>query len=279
MKFRFNDIQNFLVTATQKTLMQAAGQLEISQPALSESLRRLEDDLGHVLFYRSRTGVELTPSGKVFLPKAQALAEAYNGLNIVVGKDNLFGDRVISIGANPTVAQYSFPNALAYIKANAPDYRIDLIHDSSRKVQEAVHRGKIDVGLVVNPMDVSSLVITHIEFDIVGIWSSGKNTDPDTLICNPELLQTQEIIKTWHDKPRKLISTSSLELICQLVNRGIGLGILPHRAVKISGLKLHHQTTLPTYRDQICIVHRPEFGRHESERLVIEALKRSVGDE
>jgi DNA-binding transcriptional LysR family regulator len=279
MKFRFNDIQNFLVTATHKTLMQAASQLEISQPALSESLRRLEDDLGHVLFYRSRSGVELTPSGKVFLPKAQTLADAYNGLNIVVGKDNLFGDRVISIGANPTVAQYSIPNALAFLKANAPDYRIELIHETSRKVQEGVHRGKIDIGLVVNPMDVSSLVISHIEFDIVGVWSSGKNTDPDTLICNPELLQTQEIIKAWRDKPRKLISTSSLELICQMVNRGIGLGILPNRAVKISGLKLQHQSTLPTYRDQISLVHRPEFGRHESERLVIEALRRSVGDD
>jgi DNA-binding transcriptional LysR family regulator len=276
MKFRFNDIQNFLVTATHKTLMQAASQLEISQPALSESLRRLEDDLGHVLFYRSRSGIELTPSGKVFLPKAQNLADAYHGLNIVVGKENLFGDRVITIGANPTVAQYSIPNTLAYLKANAPDYRIELVHETSRKVQEGVHRGKIDVGVVVNPLDVTSLVITHVEFDIVGVWSSGKNADPDTLICNPELLQTQEILRSWQNKPRKLIATSSLELICQLVNRGIGLGILPNRAVKISGLRLQHESTLPTYRDRVCLVHRPEFGRHESERLVLTALMHSV---
>ena len=74
MKFRFNDIQNFLAASTCKTINQAAHKLEISQPALSESLKRLEQDVGYILFYRSRSGIELTPSGRSFLPIAQSLA-------------------------------------------------------------------------------------------------------------------------------------------------------------------------------------------------------------
>jgi len=121
MKYRLNDISNFLATYPCKTINQASNKLEISQPALSESLKRLEQDLGQILFYRSRSGIELTPSGQVFLKKAQTLMEAYNGLDISDASVKNFGSRVITIGCHTTVAQYSMPSALSFLKANAPN--------------------------------------------------------------------------------------------------------------------------------------------------------------
>lgn len=61
MKYRMTDLRNFVEASSCPTIMQAAQKLEISQPALSESIKRLESDLGYLLFYRSRTGIKLTP--------------------------------------------------------------------------------------------------------------------------------------------------------------------------------------------------------------------------
>lgn len=276
MKYRLNDISNFLATYPCKTINQAANKLEISQPALSESLKRLEKDLGQILFYRSRSGIELTPSGQVFLKKAKTLMEAYNGLDISDGSVKNFGSRVITIGCHTTVAQYSMPSTLSFLKANAPDYKIELVNDLSRKIQEGVQKGQIDIALVSNPVEVPDIVIIKVGQDIVKLWSADKSKKYDTIICDLELFQAHSILKHWKEKPNKIITVQNFGLISRIVNAGIGYGIIPERAVRLSGMKLHAHEELPFHNDSICIIHRPEFGKNTPERLVIEALKQSV---
>ena len=276
MKYRLNDISNFLATYPCKTINQASNKLEISQPALSESLKRLEQDLGQILFYRSRSGIELTPSGQVFLKKAQTLMEAYNGLDISDASVKNFGSRVITIGCHTTVAQYSMPSALSFLKANAPDYKIELVNDLSRKIQEGVQKGQIDIALVSNPVEVPDIVIIKVGHDIVKLWSADKSKKYDTIICDLELFQVHSILKHWKEKPNKVITVQNFGLISRIVNAGIGYGIIPERAVRLSGMKLLAHDNLPVHNDSICIIHRPEFGKNTPERLVIEALKQSV---
>ena len=276
MKYRINDILNFVETSSCSTIIQSAKKIEISQPALSESLKRLESDLGYVLFYRSRSGIQLTSSGKLFLRKAQHAIQAFHELDISLESDSIFSGRTITIGCHPTVAQYSVPKALSYLKQKAPDYKIELWHDLSRNIQVEIQRGSIDIGIVINPVEVPDLVIQKLAIDNVGIWTTNLRQEFDTVICNPNLFQTQSILKKWKDKPQKIISTDSLELICRLVNEKIGLGILPERAVKLSGFNLKHCTSLPSYKDEICLVYRPEFGKVPAEKITAEALRRSI---
>jgi DNA-binding transcriptional LysR family regulator len=276
MKYRFNDILNFLATYPCKTINQAANKLEISQPALSESLKRLEKDLGLILFYRSRSGIELTSSGKVFLVKAQSLKEAYNNLDISENQKNHFDGRSITIGCHTTIAQYSIPSALSYLKAKAPDYKIELKHDISRTIQEGVQKGQIDVALVANPVEVPDLVIKQVGTDTIKVWSSDKTTKFDTIICDLELFQTHSILKHWENKPHKLLSVQNFGLICRIVAKGVGYGVITERAVILSGLNLYPQKKLPVHNDSICMIYRPEFGKNAAERLVIDALKQSV---
>ncbi len=277
MKYRIRDIENFVATAGCRTIIQAATKLEISQPALSESLKRLESDVGATLFYRSRTGIEFTPSGKVFLTKAQDLLRSLHDLEFPTDKDTLFAGRSITIGCHVTVAQYTLPKALRHIRAAAPDYRVELRHDLSRNIQVDIQRGAIDVGIVINPAEIPDLVIQKLTTDTVGVWKGKGDVDTNTIICNTDLFQTQSILKKWKNKSAKIINTDSLELICSLVNENIGLGIAPTKAVDVSGLKLEQVTSLPTFTDEVCLVYRPEFGRTPAEKIVIEGIKKSLG--
>lgn len=276
MKYRVTDLRNFIEASTCTTIVQAARKLEISQPALSESIKKLESDLGSTLFYRSRSGIQLTPSGRIFLSKAQKVIQALHELDFVREDENVFAGRTITIGCHTTVAQYTIPKALSFLKEKAPDYRIELKHDLSRNIQSEIQKGHIDIGIVINATEVPDIVIRKLAIDQVGVWSAKSVNDSDAIICNLNLFQTQSILKKWKNKPEKIISTDSLELICQLVENKIGYGILPERAVRLSGFSFKNHSTLPTYKDDICLLYRPEFGKSLPEQLVIQALSKAL---
>jgi len=256
--------------------MEAARKIGISQPALSESLKRLEADIGTVVFYRSRTGIQLTPSGRLFLSRANKVLDALGSLDLSEGEKQIFSGKTITIGCHATVAQYAIPKTLAYIARAAPDYKVEIRHDLSRNIQLEIQRGNIDVGIIINPVEVPDIVIKKIASDTVKIWSGRKSFDRGTVICNSALLQTQHILRKWKDKPSRIINTESLELISRLTNEGLGFGIIPQRAVDLIGFDLKTNDSLPSYNDQICLVHRPEFGTNKSEALVCEAIKAAL---
>jgi DNA-binding transcriptional LysR family regulator len=272
-KFSISDLENFLETSQHLTLSQAAKKLQISQPALSGSVKRLELTLGYELFYRSKRGIQLTANGKIFLSKAKDVISALINLESKTSKNQIFEGRIITIGCHEVVAQYCLPNAFSHLKSVAPDYKIDLVHDLSRKILAEIQLGRIDIGVLINPTKLPDLVIRPVAMDTIGIWRARKSKSFDTIICEQDLFQTQSILKRWKQKTERVLQTSSLELMCHLVMADVGWGIIPERAVLLSGLDLVMESKLPTYKDEICIVTRPEFGKSSAEKLVLEALK------
>lgn len=273
MKYRMKDLENFAMTAGCTTMGEASRKLGISQPALSESIQRLESDMGTAVFYRSRSGIQLTPKGRLFLGKVGGLLASVQNLDMDSASDTIFGGQSISIGCHVTVASYSMPQALATLQKTAPDFRIELRHGSSRSIQSEIQHGRLDIGIVINPVRFPDLVISRLGYDSVAVWESANLKDTESLICNPDMFQTQSIIKKWKNHPRKTIETESLELICRLAGKGLGYGIIPTKAVELSGERLQPVKSLPTYKDEIALVHRPEFGRSKAERLLIEAIR------
>jgi hypothetical protein len=65
--------------------------------------------------------------------------------------------------------------------------------------------------------------------------------------------------------------------MCHLVAENVGCGIIPKRAVLLSGLDLQMASGLPVFQDRICIAHRPEFGKSTAEKLTLQALRQSFG--
>lgn len=274
MKYNITDILNFVETSPCSTIMQAATKLEISQPALSESIKRLENNIGYKLFYRSRTGIKLTPSGKNFLEKAKVVVRSLEDLHSKSNSENLFLNHSITIGAHPMVAQYTLPEAFNLLRKKAPDFKFELTHGLSRDMQYDIQKGNIDIGIIINPTSVPDLIITKLANDRVCIWNHPKNKITDTVYCNLNIFQTQSLLKKWNNKPKKVISTQSLELIAQFANKGLGYAILPERVVKLLTPRLKLKEDAPQFTDEICLVYRPEFGKISAEKLTIDAIKK-----
>lgn len=275
MKFRMNDLENFLEVATCRTMSDAAKKLGITQPALSESMKRLEKDLNAILLYRSRSGTQLTPTGRAIFTNAKNALSFLSEIETTQDEGKQFGLRMITIGCHSTVASYFVPTALKILEKNAPDFKINLKHGLSRDIQLEVQQGMIDIGIVVNPNPSPDLIIREIGKDEIAVWSA-KNSSKDRVFCNPDLMQTQSILKKWKLRPVHQIHTTSLELIARLTDAGLGFGILPARMVELLGMNLRKLDTGPTYSDSLRLVYRTEFGKAPIEREVIRALEASA---
>lgn len=272
MKYRISDLENFVETAKCATMAMASKRLEITQPSLSESIKRLESDLSVILFYRSRSGIQLTPNGKILLESAKAALSSLLYVESLNENHSSFKGRSITIGCHTTVASYTLPMALETISKKIPDYRIQLKHGTSRDIQSLVQEGKVDIGIVINPNPVPDLILKKLGSDKVHVWNSPGKKIPNKLICNTEIFQTQSILKKWKNHPGEIIETDSFELTIKLVEKGIGYGIIPERAVNMTGTDLVKCKHLPSYDDVIGLIYRPEFGKNPFEKETVKAI-------
>ena len=112
MNFRVNDLSNFIAAASCRTLSEGALRRGITQPSMSESIKRLERDLGCKLFYRSRDGIRLTPSGRITLDRGRKATETLIELEALRKSREQFQGRSVIIGCHHTVASYALPQAL-----------------------------------------------------------------------------------------------------------------------------------------------------------------------
>lgn len=266
---RPNDLKNFIEISSFTSFNIAAKKLEVTQPALSESIKRLEDDLGFKLFYRTKNGVSLTPEGRKTLEKAKTAIEHLSSL----GKtDEHTPLSTIVLGCHPIVGSYFIPKLLRQAEEQIHGYKIRLEHDLSRNIQSSIQMGKIDIGVVVNPARHPDLIVKSIASDKFGVWKSRKSKPQKQVIADPDLFQTQSILKKWKDAPMHSITSSSLELIARITNEGGGYGILPERLVRLSKFDLVQVTDAPIYKDEICMIYRPEFGKSTYEQKIAQLI-------
>lgn len=268
MSITFRDLENFLVTANSKTLSEASEKLGIAQPSLSLAIQKLEKELGHSLFIRSRDGVKITPQGKNLLPQAQDALELLNKIKGQTSKVKY------TIGCHPSVGIFVLGEFLKLVSTKLPEYSFEIINGSSNEINKMVAQGLIDFGLVMNPLQLQGLIIKNIGQDEVCIWEA-KNRYSDKLIYNPQMLQAHSILSRWKKMTTDTIEVQNLELLAHLVASGAGFGILPAQVVKFQNLPLKIVPGAPTFTDTLSLTCYPEMIKSAEGKLVFELLKKS----
>lgn len=275
------DLHYFIEVAQSLNLSRAAERLGLSQPSLSLSIQRLERDVGAQLLIRSKKGVSLTPAGKVFQRHARELVQQWEKVRdkTVASETQVRGS--LKLGCHPSVACYSLPGFLPELLSEHVDLEFQLAHDLSRKITERVISLEVDLGIVVNPVRHPDLVIQKLSEDEVTYWAHEKagalgqmGSESRVLICDPELLQTQALMKNKRpefQEFRRVITSSNLEVILSLTAAGSGIGILPGRVAALEP-RLKKVPNAPSFKDQICLVYRIE----NRSNLVIKEVAKSI---
>ncbi|HEV3088302.1 MAG TPA: LysR substrate-binding domain-containing protein [Candidatus Elarobacter sp.] len=146
------DLRSFVAVAQHRNFSRAAEQLHVSQPALSEQIRKLEDELGAPLFDRTSRGATLTAAGEAFLPQARSvLAQADVAAETVrMVSAGLAG--TLTLGFIDSAALGILPPLIRRFTARYPAVKLRLRELGTRRQLEAVEAGEIDVGIVRGPV-------------------------------------------------------------------------------------------------------------------------------
>ena len=277
-----SELKYFLEVCNTSNFSRAAERLGITQPSLSLSIKKLEDNIGSPLFIRSKNGVQITNTGQRLKGHAQKLLEQWNQLKVDATKQNTEICGQYKIGCHAAVANYTIPHFIEKLTKER-ELEVSFTHDLSRNIAEDVISHKLDLALVINPIKHPDLVIQNLLKDEVKLWKhkSLKITEDTPLIFEPSLIQTNELLKKLKKKKlnfKRTIQSPDLEVICTLVESKAGIGILPARVAtrkKNNSLQVINND-YPVFLDQLSLVYRMDTPKTEAFKFILQTIKNTL---
>jgi len=198
-------IHTFLIINKEESFSKASKILGISQPAVTQQIRILENFLGVNLFERKKNGVLLTNHGRNFLKIAKEFEKFLGDFERKVEKfKNL--DLPFTIGASPTVGSYNLPECIKYYK-NLINKDINLVIKSNDELLDLVEKGGIDLAFVTKRKNNDLNYEEWIDDELVVF--SNKPLPPTIelkdlydykIICREDNSSTREFIKKVFEK-------------------------------------------------------------------------------
>lgn len=144
-RIKFRHIQCFIEICREKSLKQAAEKLFLTRPAISKTLKELEEIIGADLMTRNRAGVSLTSKGEIFLHFAEmSLASLQQGLNAISETDSTGKTRLV-VGALPSVMARLIPAVTANLLLLAPNVELKILDGAHEYLMDRLRLGEIDI--------------------------------------------------------------------------------------------------------------------------------------
>lgn len=146
-------LRYFVSVSEERSLTEAASRLGISQPALSKSMKELEEELGQQLFVRNSRGTALTDAGRVLYDRAREVLGMTDRMVTEVrsvGQDRGC-DVNVGLGESPDIDAIS--EAFDRVLERLPDSRLHLYTDNVDGIRSKLEMGFIDIGVVLGPVD------------------------------------------------------------------------------------------------------------------------------
>lgn len=229
----------FYIVAKNKHMTRASEELHISQPAISQSIKKLEDQLGGTLFLRSNKGMELTEEGKMFYEYVKGALELINNAEneFTSFKDLSKGE--IKIGCSTTLTKLVFMEALKDFHLDYPNININITNDLTSNLINDLKLGKLDF-VIFNESNIKE---TNLNLEKIKELKQGFIYNPefydDKINTFEDLNKFPLILQKEESNSRKLLDYIALqnnvklipkmevvsqELITEFTNIGLGVG-------------------------------------------------------
>lgn len=144
---RIEQLEQLAAVTQHGSLRRASDHLHLSQPALSESLRNLERELGTTLLDRRRTGARISRAGRDLLPAMVEVIEAVGRLREAAG-DQTLTVRAVRVGTvNAGTSRVLVP-AVRDVNAAYPHTTVEVVSNQQVEIAQAIDEGGLDLGLV-----------------------------------------------------------------------------------------------------------------------------------
>lgn len=240
-------IRAFTVVAEKGSFVAAAAELNLSQPALSQSIRLLEEHIGSALFNRTTRSVYLTQLGEGFLPHARDLLLRFDSimddLQDVVSRKR----GQVTIACLPSVASRLMPRTVAVNEKQFPGIRTIIRDTNMTGVMSLLLSGGADIGIAsatTNQAELDSVVLAldemHVVLPVTSPLARAAELRWSDIADAPLIAMTyesgvrellEEAAQQCNIRLNIVAEVSNLATLTGMVEEGIGISVLPSLAL------------------------------------------------
>jgi DNA-binding transcriptional LysR family regulator len=243
----FRQLRYALSVSRERSFTKAARRLNISQSAVSEQVKLLEEEIGFELFRRTSGGIESTDRGTTFLYEAERVMGDLLSLSDTARRLRGALSDTLTIGMGSGMAQIFIPRMFADLKTDLPGVRLDILTAPTRNIFNELHEEKIDAGIAIESdpdrlpaglifdrlADAEMALITHPRHALA---RSKQPVDIGRLLAEPFIMSEltvgygQVVFSLFTDlgiRPNILAVVDNIETMKMIVQSGGGIAIVP----------------------------------------------------
>lgn len=239
-----DQLRYFLRIAERQSFTRAAEELRISQPALSRSIQKLEEELGQPVFERKTRSVALTDAGILLQARAQQVLTILEDTKAEITDDGQSGR--LRIGAIPTIAPYFLPDILRKFSQEFPHASLIVQENTTAALLASCTQGELDLAILALPIPARYLEVEelfeeelllvlppdHALVDKPAIRLKDVEPYPFVLLDEAHCL-TESIVSFCRQRsfqPVAVERTSQLAMVQELVSLSHGVSMIPAMA-------------------------------------------------
>ena len=281
------ELKYIVAASRHKHFAHAAEACFVAQPTLSVAIKKLEDELGVVIFERGGNEITVTPLGAKIVAQAERVLEETAALKEIASqnKDPLTGP--LRLGIIYTIGPYLLPPLVKTMIENVPQMPLLLQENFTTRLLELLKQGELDAAIIALPLPDHGLMMQALydEPFVVALpkhhaWANRRSIDAEELKSETMLLlgnghcfrdQVLEVcpemsrFSTDGDGIARTFEGSSLETIRHMVASGIGVTVLPQASVPDmkakDGMLRYVPFSQPAPSRRVVIVWRKSFTR------------------
>ncbi len=291
-----SELRFVVAVARERNFRRAAEKCFVSQPALSLAVKKLEEELGVMIFERSRTDVSMTPIGEKIIEQAIRALEEANRIKEIArqGNNQLIG--ALKLGVIYSVGPYLLPEIIPILRNTAPEMPLDVEENITANLETQLRNGVIDVAIIALPFDMPGIRMESLysEKFLVMVpsnhaWANRQSIDPHELADEKVLLLnsghcfSNQVVQFCPELSRKgeVLQGNSLETIRNMVASNLGITVMP-----ASAAAARYENPLvklipfdePVPTREIALVWRKSYGREEAVEKLAEAIRAIQSD-
>lgn len=230
----------FVETVACGSLTKAAERLHCSQSSVSRMIADLEREWGVSLLRRDRNGVELTSDGATLLEASTGICNAYRLMRERVGEVRDLATGHLRIGTISSIATHRLPDAIAAFRKDYPGIEYELLLGDYTDIEEWLKSGRVDCGFLRLPHGSGIESVPYEEDELMAVMPEGHplaqlDVVPLKSLCDEPFLalehgadtEVAQLFGAAGLNPRVVLSTWDDYAIMAMVEKGLGLSILP----------------------------------------------------
>jgi LysR family hydrogen peroxide-inducible transcriptional activator len=290
------ELKYIVTLAQEQHFGRAAERCHVSQPTLSIAVKKLEEDLGVVLFERAKTRVQPTAMGEQILVRARRILDQAAEIRDLAGADRDQIAGPLAVGALPTIGPYLLPQLIPLLQKAAPLMPLVVEEDMTQVLAGKLRQGQLDVLILTQPFSEPDVVTQVLYEEPFMVLLPAGHSLAHKAEVRAEDLEREELLllgegHCFRDQvlaslpqrfaasdrgARSLSRSTTLETLRHMVASGLGVTVLPLSAAQspiyASDMLVVRPFVEPAPRRTLLLAWRASYPRHKAVDLLRKAL-------